>query len=130
MREYKLILLKAIGDISLQEDIEERIKTLRLETIGRLQKMLDYYAGLGYMDRLLNPIAEKKSEMIAKATSKTEIEKIIKLRCPHYNGNQFFAGDGIVKKGVENTIQSVSRLAQAGMRETDKEIIRIMLDTE
>ena len=45
MREYKLILLKAIGDISLQEDIEERIKTLRLETIGRLQKMLDYYAG-------------------------------------------------------------------------------------
>ena len=68
MREYKLILLKAIGDISLQEDIEERIKTLRLETIGRLQKMLDYYAGLGYMDRLLNPIAEKKSEMIAKAT--------------------------------------------------------------
>lgn len=93
MREYKLILLKAIGDISLQEDIEERIKTLRLETIGRLQKMLDYYAELGYMDRLLNPIAEKKSEMIAKATSKTEIEKIIKLRCPHYNGNQFFADE-------------------------------------
>ena len=48
----------------------------------------------------------------------------------YYNGNQFYAGDGIVKKGVENTIKSVSRLAQDGMRETDKEIIRIMLDTE
>ncbi len=45
-------------------------------------------------------------------------------------GNQFFAGDGIVKKGVENTIRSVSRLAQEGMRETDKEIIRIMLDAD
>ncbi|MBQ8685501.1 MAG: serine dehydratase subunit alpha family protein [Clostridia bacterium] len=46
----------------------------------------------------------------------------------YYNGNEFFAGDGIVKKGVENTIKSVSRLAHEGMRETDKEIIRIMLD--
>ena len=48
----------------------------------------------------------------------------------YYNGSQFFAGDGIVKKGVENTIKSVSRLAADGMRETDKEILRIMLDGE
>ena len=48
----------------------------------------------------------------------------------YYNGNEFYAGDGIVKAGVENTIRSVSRLAQKGMRETDKEIIRIMLDVE
>ena len=47
-----------------------------------------------------------------------------------YNGNQFYAGDGIVKSGVEDTIKSVSRLAYKGMRETDKEIIRIMLDGE
>ena len=48
----------------------------------------------------------------------------------YYNGNEFYAGDGIVKQGVENTIKSVSRLAQDGMRETDKEIIRIMLEVE
>ena len=47
----------------------------------------------------------------------------------YYNGNEFFAGEGIVKAGVENTIKSVSRLAYEGMRETDKAIIRIMLDT-
>ncbi len=46
------------------------------------------------------------------------------------NGNQFYAGDGIVKRGVENTIRSVSRLAHEGMRETDKAIIRIMLDAD
>ncbi len=44
------------------------------------------------------------------------------------SGNQFLGGDGIVKKGVENTIDSVVRLATLGMRETDKEILRIMLD--
>ncbi len=46
----------------------------------------------------------------------------------YYNGNEFFAGDGIVKSDVETTIESVSRLAHNGMRETDKEIIRIMLE--
>jgi L-cysteine desulfidase len=42
-------------------------------------------------------------------------------------GNQFLGGDGIVKKGVENTIESVSRLAKDGMRDTDKAILDIML---
>ena len=46
----------------------------------------------------------------------------------HYSGNEFYAGDGIVKEDVESTIKSVSRLAHDGMRETDKEIIRIMLE--
>lgn len=48
----------------------------------------------------------------------------------YYHGNEFFAGEGIVKKGVEKTIESISRLAQGGMKETDKEIIRIMLEDE
>ena len=43
-------------------------------------------------------------------------------------GSQFYGGDGIVTKGVENTIRNVGRLAKDGMSETDKEIIRIMLE--
>ncbi len=42
-------------------------------------------------------------------------------------GSQFVGGDGIVSKGVENTIHNVSRLASEGMRKTDAEIIKIML---
>jgi L-cysteine desulfidase len=48
----------------------------------------------------------------------------------HYNGCEFYAGDGIVKDGVEPTIRSVSRLAQDGMRETNAEILRIMMEEE
>ena len=44
------------------------------------------------------------------------------------DGSQFFGGDGIVKCGVENTIASVGRLARFGMEETDKEIIRLMME--
>jgi len=45
------------------------------------------------------------------------------------SGHQFLGGDGIITKGVENTIRNVGRLARDGMSETDKEIIRIMLQT-
>lgn len=43
-------------------------------------------------------------------------------------GHQFYGGDGIVTKGVENTIRNIGRLARDGMGETDKQIIRIMLE--
>jgi L-cysteine desulfidase len=42
-------------------------------------------------------------------------------------GTQFFAGEGIVVKGVENTIKNVGDLAKIGMKETDVEIIRLMI---
>ena len=42
-------------------------------------------------------------------------------------GQQFRGGDGIVKKGVEATISNVGKLAKEGMKETDKEIIKIMI---
>lgn len=45
----------------------------------------------------------------------------------YVNGQQFRDGDGIVTKGVENTIKNVGELAQDGMRETDKQILKIML---
>ncbi|MEF2112450.1 MULTISPECIES: L-cysteine desulfidase family protein [Clostridium] len=43
-------------------------------------------------------------------------------------GQQFKGGDGIVKKGIESTISNVGKLAKEGMKETDKEIIKIMME--
>lgn len=45
----------------------------------------------------------------------------------YIQGQQFYGGDGIVTRGVENTIRNVGQLAKDGMCETDKEIIRIMV---
>ena len=39
---------------------------------------------------------------------------------------QFRGGEGIVTKGVENTISNIGRIGRLGMRETVREIIRIM----
>ncbi len=43
---------------------------------------------------------------------------------------EFLSGDGIVVKGVDNTIRNVGRLAKDGMRCTESEILQIMLETE
>ena len=45
----------------------------------------------------------------------------------YMHGSEFYGGDGIVTKGVENTIRNVGRLARDGMRQTDREIISIMI---
>ena len=44
----------------------------------------------------------------------------------YLQGQQFYGGDGIICKGVENTIRNVGQLGRVGMFETDKEIIRMM----
>ena len=43
------------------------------------------------------------------------------------NGQQFYAGEGIVIKGVEATISNIGRLGKEGMRETNEEIIKMMI---
>ena len=44
------------------------------------------------------------------------------------NGQQFYGGDGLVVKGVENSIANFSRLGRVGMRGTDIEIIQMMTE--
>ncbi len=46
----------------------------------------------------------------------------------YLGGQQFYAGDGIVRKGVEETIKTVSRVGRDGMLDTDREILRIMTE--
>ena len=39
---------------------------------------------------------------------------------------EFYAGDGLVSRGVERTIDNISALGNEGMKETDKKIIELM----
>lgn len=43
-------------------------------------------------------------------------------------GNSFGPGEGIIKDSVEQTIESVGKMARNGMQQTDKEILRIMIE--
>ena len=43
------------------------------------------------------------------------------------NGQEFKSGEGIVMKDIESTIRSIGRLGKDGMKETNNEIIRLMV---
>ena len=45
----------------------------------------------------------------------------------YQNGQEFKSGDGIVMNGVEATIKGVGKLGKEGMKETNKEIIKLMI---
>lgn len=96
-----------------------------------------YLQGGGYREiahALVNAVAILSGTICdgAKASCAAKIAMAVEagiMGCDMARANkQFYGGDGIVKKGVENTIRNVGLLAREGMSITDKEIIKIMLD--
>lgn len=67
----------------------------------------------------------------AKASCAAKIAAAVDAGILGYNmymqGQQFYGGDGIVTKGIEGTLKNVGRLGKEGMRETNEEIIKIMI---
>ena len=67
----------------------------------------------------------------AKASCAAKIASAVDAGILGYNmyirGQQFRSGDGIVSKGIESTLQNVGRLGKEGMKETNDEIIKIMI---
>ncbi len=95
-----------------------------------------YLQGGGYREiahTLVNAVAILSGTICdgAKASCAAKIAMAVEagyMGCEMARANkQFYGGDGIVKKGVENTIRNVGLLAREGMSSTDKEIIKIML---
>lgn len=66
-----------------------------------------------------------KSSCAAKIASAVEAG-LLGMQMNKYD-SQFYGGDGIVVKGVENTIHTVSTIARKGMKAVDDEIIHIMI---
>lgn len=68
----------------------------------------------------------------AKASCAAKIAESVDAGILGYNmyirGQQFYAGDGIVTCGVEATIHNIGRLGKDGMRETNEEIIKMMIE--
>lgn len=46
----------------------------------------------------------------------------------YLNGSEFFGGDGVLSKGIENTLDNIGTLGSKGMKQLDKMILEIMLE--
>lgn len=142
--------LKVSDDIMYRALLISNLTTIHLKTgIGRLSAYcgavsagcgsgaaIAYLYGGGYDEvahTVVNALAIASGIICdgAKASCAAKISASVDVGILGYymykEGQEFVDGDGIVKKGVENTIINVGKLARDGMSETDKEIIKIML---
>lgn len=86
--DYTLVLVPYLAEL-IASDIPDKTRALRLNAIRQLQSRLAYYKKLGYMEKLLCAIARKRATMIMSTSSKTEMEKVMSIRPPYFDGNKF-----------------------------------------
>ena len=75
--DYSLTLIFAYAEV-IAGDMSDKVRVIRFDALKRLQAILAFYKDRGYMEELLDGIA-----------AKTEMEKVLKPHCPHYDGVKF-----------------------------------------
>lgn len=83
-----LIMCRLLAEV-ICEDVKDNVRELHFNALRQLQGQLNFYKEQGFLSKLLCGIAEKRGAMILKTSSKTEMERVMKPRAPHYDGAKF-----------------------------------------
>ena len=86
--DVDVILIPYFAEV-IVGDKPEKVQSLQFTALRQLQARLHWYSERGYQDKLINAIADKKSEMIMRTTTKAEMEKVLHAPAPHYTGAGF-----------------------------------------
>lgn len=81
-------LALAYAELLMSEELKQSVWELRLTGLRRLQAQLTYYEKLGYNRSLLKAISEKKSQIVLRVSSQTELDKVLCPHAPHFDGNK------------------------------------------
>lgn len=137
---YRALIISNLSTIHIKEGIGRLSAYCGAVSAGcGCGAAISYLYGGGYKEgahAIVNAVAIVSGMICdgAKASCAAKIASSVDAGILGYfmyrDGQQFMGGDGIVKKGVENTIKCVGLLASEGMQETDKEIVKIMIDED
>lgn len=86
---FELVIVPLLAEIISDKNVSDKVKELRFNAMRELMAYLRLYQKLGYCERLLRGIAEKKGKLICSISGKTEMAKLMKPHCPHYDGSKF-----------------------------------------
>ena len=86
---FTISLIQTFVEILFDEKTSDDIKALRIDGLKTLSNYLKYYQNHGYIESLINKIAEKKTKMLMQIKSKNEMNKLLKPSYPYFNGNKF-----------------------------------------
>lgn len=90
--DIEVALIPYFAEVIVSEK-PDKVQELQFSALRQLQARLHYYTQRGFNDKLIYAIAEKKGEMIVHTTTKSEMEKVMRVAAPHYDGGQFIPGE-------------------------------------
>jgi len=94
-KDFMLVMIPYFAEV-LTADMPDSVRLLRFQALKGVQQYLNRYQENGYLPELVSAIAEKKCKRILTLTTKAEMERLVKPRCPHYDGNRFWPDEYIV----------------------------------
>lgn len=77
----------------LSEPCTDKVREIRMTALRALIKQTHAYVDLGYSDKIITAIIEKKTAMIRKITTKRECEALSKPHAPHFDGVKFITDE-------------------------------------
>ncbi len=86
--DYQLVMIPFFAAV-IAEDMPDRLREMRFSALREMSGYLHQYKTHGYTQKLLCAIARKKGEKIMSITNKADMQKLLKPRCPHFDGNKF-----------------------------------------
>ena len=89
IRDHVLIVVSYFAEVLADDTITDKVAMLRLAALRKLMGQLYRYKERGFAESLLCVVAKKKGELILETSSKTELERVLVPRAPHYDGNRF-----------------------------------------
>ena len=89
MFDTDILICMKVAEVLVDETSSAKVLELRMKALATLRGQIEYYRKLGYLERLIEGIAEKRAAMIMKATTQTEMDKVMRPRAPRYDGGKF-----------------------------------------
>lgn len=139
----KLLRALTVGNLLA---IHQKLKIGKLSAFcGVVCAAIGAFVGIAYLDgadyacmeRIISNTLASISGMLCDGAKSSCASKIAAALTSAYyayqmakDGLVFGPGEGIVKADVETTILAVGHIAQVGMKETDQEILKVMLDVQ
>lgn len=102
-----------LAEILLSEEEKEEVKDGRFEAMVRLRNYAGYFENQGFLSELIEKMFCKKAEFIMEASTKQEIDEILKPSTPHYyDGNKFVSTGRFYVEEEELMLWSLTSLKE------------------
>lgn len=81
---------KCIAELLADETLTEELFCLRMQAMQRLRAITAQFERDGFLKELVESVFCKKAAFIMAATSKSQLEEIVKPSTPHYSCGKFY----------------------------------------